>query len=277
MSDQNSKPNDFRDDDMLNRVHTAGAVSIPPHLFEQLYLSPKNAVDGRLRQTFGNPTPIALGGFLLCTTPLSMILLEWQGAGGFGGAANVGSYFFIGGLFLTLGGIGEWILGNTFPATIFCMFGGFWLTFGATIVPGFGAYGTYSPSTAAAQGLDEPQFYATFSFFLVAMTILCAIFTVASIRTNVVFFAILLLLVPTFSCLAASFFAVSQGSMETALRFQYVGAGLLLAVSFLGWYTFLALILLAVEFPFSLPVGDLSTVIKKGKCPAVEEEDMGRV
>lgn len=178
------------------------------------------------------------------------------------------------------------------------MFGGFWLTFGATIVPGFGAYGTYSPATAAAQGLDEPQFYATFSFFLVAMTILCAIFTVASIRTNVVFFAILLLLVPTckchlpgtshkwdtaadqahiVSCLAASFFAVSQGSMETALRFQYVGAGLLLAVSFLGWYIFLALILLAVEFPFSLPVGDLSTVVKKGKCSAVEEEDMGRV
>lgn len=31
----------------------------------------------------------ALGGFLLCTTPVSMSLLEWQGAGGFGAAANV--------------------------------------------------------------------------------------------------------------------------------------------------------------------------------------------
>jgi succinate-acetate transporter protein len=81
------------------------------------------------------------------------------------------------------------------------MFGGFWLTFGATIVPSFGAYGTYSPATAA-EGLNEPQFYATFSFFLVAMTILCTIFTVASIRTNVVFFAILLLLVPTCKCIA---------------------------------------------------------------------------
>jgi hypothetical protein len=79
------------------------------------------------------------------------------------------------------------------------------------------------------------------------------------------------------ACLAASFFAASQGSTETALRFQYVGAGLLLAVSFMGWYTFLALILLAVEFPFSLPVGDLSTVIKKGKCPAGKEGDMDHV
>lgn len=118
----------------------------------------------------------------------------------------------MGGLLLILGGVGEWILGtsrpvlrpaqtltnagNTFPSTVFCLFGGFWLTFGATIVPGYNAYGLYSTTGTAADGLQEPQFYATFSFFLVAMTVLCAVFTVASIRTNMVFFAIFLLLVP---------------------------------------------------------------------------------
>lgn len=89
------------------------------------------------------------------------------------------------------------ITGNTFPSTVFCLFGGFWLTFGATIVPSYGAYGTYSTNGNVAEGLDEPQFYATFAFFLAVMTILCAVFTIASIRTNVIFFAILLLLVPT--------------------------------------------------------------------------------
>lgn len=34
-----------------------------------------------------------------------------------------GAYFFLGGLFLTLGGIGEWIMGNTFPAIVFTSFG----------------------------------------------------------------------------------------------------------------------------------------------------------
>lgn len=34
-----------------------------------------------------------------------------------------GAYFYLGGLLLTLGGIGEWILGNTFPATVFTTFG----------------------------------------------------------------------------------------------------------------------------------------------------------
>lgn len=47
-----------------------------------------------------------------------------------------------------------------------------------------------------------PKFYATFSFALVAMAILCALFTVASIRTNAVLFTVLLLLVPTCKYLA---------------------------------------------------------------------------
>lgn len=114
---------------------------------------------------------------------------------------------------LVLGGIGEWIIGrtfplfldgrsnaysvgNTFPSTVFCTFGGFWLTMGATICPGYGAYAIYSPSGSPSEGLTEPQFFATFSFFLVGMTILCAVYTIASIRTNIVLFSILLLLVP---------------------------------------------------------------------------------
>ncbi|KAI0509148.1 GPR1/FUN34/yaaH family-domain-containing protein [Xylaria bambusicola] len=265
MSDRDFKIESEHRDEMLERVKTTGAISMPPELFEQLYLAPKNHVSGQLRHTFGNPTPIALSGFLLCSTPLSMILLEWQGAGGFGGGANVGSYFFLGGLLVLLGGIGEWILGNTFPATVFLTFGGFWLTFGATIVPGYGAYALYSTSGVAAQGLDEAQFYATFSFFLVAMTLLSAVYTVASIRTNVVLFVLLLLLIPTFACLSGSFFAVAQGLPMKAQKLQHVGAGLLLVVSLLGWYIFVALILSCVEFPFMLPLGDLSTVIPPRK------------
>lgn len=74
--------------DFLRRIHTAGSVQIPAELFEQLYLAPQNRVKGQLRQTFGNPTPIALGAFLMCSTSLSMTLLGWQGAGGLG-AANL--------------------------------------------------------------------------------------------------------------------------------------------------------------------------------------------
>ncbi len=42
----------------LNRIRTAGSISISPELFEKLYLSPENKVSGDLRKTFGNPTPM---------------------------------------------------------------------------------------------------------------------------------------------------------------------------------------------------------------------------
>ena len=42
----------------LNRIRTAGSISISPELFEKLYLSPENKVAGELRKTFGNPTPL---------------------------------------------------------------------------------------------------------------------------------------------------------------------------------------------------------------------------
>lgn len=42
----------------LNRIRTAGSISISPELFEKLYLSPENKVSGELRKTFGNPTPL---------------------------------------------------------------------------------------------------------------------------------------------------------------------------------------------------------------------------
>ncbi|KAF4457666.1 hypothetical protein F53441_426 [Fusarium austroafricanum] len=255
----NGKPRSERED--MDHIQPAMSIPMPPELFEQLYLQPHNKVKGDLRKTFGNPTPVALAGFLMCSTPASMALLGWQGAGGFAAAANVGAYFGLGGVLLVLGGIGEWILGNTFPSTVFFTFGGFWLAFGTTVVPDSGAYSTYSTTGTAADGLSQPQFYSTFAFFLVAMAILCTIYSIASIRTNVALFSILLLLVPCFSCLAASFFAVAQGHSTLAVRCQHAGAGLLFAISLIGWYLFMSIILLSVDFPFMLPLGDLSTII----------------
>ena len=42
----------------LEKVKTAQSVSVPPELFEQMFLAPKTAVAGQLRLTFGNPTPV---------------------------------------------------------------------------------------------------------------------------------------------------------------------------------------------------------------------------
>ena len=43
---------------------------------------------------------------------------------------------------------------------------------------------------------NNPVFYATFAFFLVAMDLLCTVYCIAAIRTNVAFFLIFLALIP---------------------------------------------------------------------------------
>lgn len=79
----------------------------------QSYLAPEAPVAGNLRWTFGNPTPIALEGFLLANTPASIDLMGWGGAGG-AASAGIGSFYFLDAGLLYAGGMGDWILGATF-------------------------------------------------------------------------------------------------------------------------------------------------------------------
>lgn len=51
----------------------------------------------------------------------------------------------------------EWLLGNSFPATFFGVFGGFFLSYGATITPAYGAYLSYDPSSAM-EAVKTPAF-----------------------------------------------------------------------------------------------------------------------
>ncbi|EUC43119.1 hypothetical protein COCMIDRAFT_101675 [Bipolaris oryzae ATCC 44560] len=246
----------------LHHIRTAGSISISPELFEKLYLSPPNKVKGELRKTFGNPTPIAIIGFLLSLFPLSMTLMGWRGAGGTG-AANIGWYYFAGGLLMVLGGLGEWILGNTFPFVVFCSFGAFWLGFGATLQPFYNAYGAYAnPSVQGSTGLESVGFNVGIAYFQIAMAILCLIFLICSIRTNLVFFMIFFSLTPAFGLLAGSYFQAANGRASLAKKLAEAGGAFCFVACLCGWYIFFAIMLASVDFPFNIPIVDLSSVVK---------------
>ncbi|KAL9578040.1 MAG: hypothetical protein Q9212_005979 [Teloschistes hypoglaucus] len=232
--------------DPLTRLRTAGSVNISPEMFEKLYLSPENRVKGELRKTFGNPTPIALVGFLLSLTPLSCDLMGWRGAGGSGAAST----------------------------------GAFWLAFAATLIPWFNAYGAYvtDPVLAATNmgnpgnpaGLQVPAFNSSFGFFLIFMGLMCFVFLICSLRTNIVFFVIFLTLVCAFGCLAGAYFNLAltyENAMNTAAatrasKLLVAGGAFAFITSLAGWYIFLAIMLASLDFPLQIPVGDLSTMIK---------------
>lgn len=93
--------------------------------------------------------------------------------------------------------------------------GAYWLAFACTLVPWFNAYGAYvtAPSEAAPAmgnpgnplGLQQPAFNASFAFFLLFTGLVCLIFLICSLRTNIVFFTIFLALVGAFACLAGAY------------------------------------------------------------------------
>ena len=93
----------------LNRVKSAGLLTISPELFEKLYLQPQTSVKGDLRRVLGNPTPLYVGphtycqrpsskcfsrglvGFVVGLTPFACNLMGWRGSnvGPNTGAANM--------------------------------------------------------------------------------------------------------------------------------------------------------------------------------------------
>lgn len=142
----------------LQQVRTAGSVTITPEMFERMYLAPENKVSGDLRRIVGNPTPLGLGGFLIAYCPIIFSILGWRGYTGLG-AATVGATYFSGGLIAIISCIFELILGNTFPATFFGVFGAYFLAYGATFTPSFNAIAAYASSDPVTHtGADSPAF-----------------------------------------------------------------------------------------------------------------------
>lgn len=104
-----------------------------------------------------------------------------------------------------------------------------------------------------AQGLETVPFNASWGFFLLFMGLLCLIYTVCALRTNLVFVGILGGLVPTFGLLAAAYWHLAQENAATAQSCQVAGAAFAFVVCVLGWYIFTSIMLASLDFPFSLP------------------------
>ncbi|RMZ09878.1 hypothetical protein D0864_01405 [Hortaea werneckii] len=139
---------------------------------------PSTPVSPASSPRFGNPTPVGLCGFLLANTPATIMLLGWGGAGGNNGnqSAAIGAYFYLGCLLEIICGIGEWINGETFNATVFLVLGGYFGASAAVMVPFYNAVGGYGTDVDAA----EAAYYASYATFLIFMAVVLPFFTIAS-------------------------------------------------------------------------------------------------
>lgn len=168
----------------------------------------------------------------------------------------------------------QWILGNTFPFVVFTSFGAFWLGYAATLQPTYGAYALYkNPALETSTGLETVGFnvgIGKFSlrklsdrkhtiltilvgYFMICMGLLCLIYLVCSIRTNLVFFLIFFTLVPAFGLLAGTFLQLANGQVALAGKLQEAAGAFAFITCLCGWYIFFAIMLASVDFPLDLP------------------------
>src|SRR6266581_3479487 len=189
-----------------------------------------------------NPAPLGLSAFALTTFVLSSSNAGFLfPAVGVGGAVVIGLAIFYGGVVQLVAGIQEFRAGNTFGATAFCSYGGFWLAIGATFTPAFGVLTAYKP---AALG-------PALGFFLLGWTIFTALMFLGTLRTNMATIVVFGLLTLTFLLLALGALAGSSG-------LTVLGGWLGILTALAAWYTALAGIMSSGKGMFNLPVGPRS-------------------
>jgi succinate-acetate transporter protein len=173
----------------------------------------------------GDPAPLGLFSFATTTFVLSLINV------GFGSVHEenivVAMSFGFGALGQLLAGIFEMILGNTFAATAFAGYAGFWLSFAIILTPG-------SRIVSDLEGVSNLTFFYSVGFFLLAWAIFTTMCLLCTLKSTITFFMMFLTLDVTFIFLAAGYLA----SDEKGPGSGWVKAGGVfgLASSCLGYY-----------------------------------------
>ncbi|KAH6713606.1 hypothetical protein BKA61DRAFT_688652 [Leptodontidium sp. MPI-SDFR-AT-0119] len=266
------------------------SLKISLELFEKLYLSPENNVHGDLRKTFGNPTPLAVVGFVVALSPLSIELMGWRGASGLSATA-----YFFGGLLLVVSGLLEFFLGNTFPSVVFVSYGAHFLTFAATFQPFSNAIAAYSPdgtqtrtsplsilplplfpsslltrpflssflpsplfqspkhpqTSLPSPQTETPEFASSFAFYALFMGLLSFIYLICSLRTNLIFVFVFTGASLGFVLAAASFWTTALGMIVGATLLKGAGGAFFVA-AVMGWYLLAAIMFATLDLPWGL-------------------------
>ena len=194
-----------------------------------------------------NPAPLGLSAFALTTFVLSAsnagFIFPKVGAGG---AAVIGLAIIYGGLVQLIAGIQEFRAGNTFGATAFCSYGGFWLALGFVLLPGSGILASLVADKSVSSGVGV---------FLLGWTIFTGLMLIATFRTTLALIVVFGLLFLTFLTLTIGWLAgVGTGTFTTWVG---IGGWLGILTALAAWYTALAGVLASVKM-FNLPTMPMS-------------------
>jgi len=254
--------------DQQNRIQRQlTTVTLTPEQFESLYLQPRDArMTGTLASKVGNPTPLGVSSFLFAHVPLAMDLLNFQGATAASSVAMLGAFYGCAGIGLYIASIMEWTIGNTFPCVVFGTFGGFWISYGIAVQPTFALASSFAPASDASNGITAQiagaatrQYNAGLGLYFMFWGIMCVIYFIAALRTNVPFAIVFLALVFAFEFIGAAYFHTGQGKLALAATEFRIGGGFAFVTGLSGIYIDISLLFAAVGMPVSIPLFDLSS------------------
>jgi succinate-acetate transporter protein len=100
---------------------------------------------------------------------------------------------------------------------------------------------------------------------MICMGILCLIYLVCSLRTNLVFFLIFFTLVPAFGLLAGTFLNAAKGNTAVAAKCQEAAGAFAFVTCLCGWYILFAIMLASVDFPLDLPRKSFLKLVSKSE------------
>jgi succinate-acetate transporter protein len=181
-----------------------------------------------------NPAPLGLAAFALTTFVLSANNAGLYPLAGI--SIVVGLALFYGGLCQLLAGLQEFRNGNTFGATAFCSYGGFWLAVGVILTPAFGVKVTVP---AVATG---------FGYFFLGWAIFTGLMFLGTLRSNLALMAVFGFLFLTFVALTIGWLG---GVNATWIQ---IGGWLGIITAIIAWYTAIAGVLASSKSAFTLPV-----------------------
>lgn len=179
-----------------------------------------------------NPAPLGLAAFALTTFVLSIANTGVLPTGS--ASAVIGLALFYGGLAQLLAGMWEFKNGNTFGATAFSSYGGFWLAFGFLLW----------------QKITVPP--AALGWFLLAWGFITLLFLLSILRTN-------LALIGVFLFLTLTYIVLGIGALIGSASLGQVGGWLGIITALFAWYTAWADLLALNQSTFTLPKGERSS------------------
>ncbi|KAI7871689.1 GPR1/FUN34/yaaH family-domain-containing protein [Spinellus fusiger] len=228
----------------LEQVHTNQSLSEVEGKYPATQSHPPQAIYAA--PTIANPGPLGLSSFALTTFVLS---LHNAGAGVSPAGPNnivVGLAFFYGGLVQLLAGMWEFRTGNTFGATAFSSYGGFWLSYALVFIPGANILGSYSGA-----GVDPHALSQSLGIYLLSWAIFTGILLIASHRSSVGLVSLFFFLFITFILLAA-------GEFNNSISSKVAGGAFGIITALIAWYNALSGLLTRDSSYFLLPTGRLA-------------------